>query len=122
MAFIFAASSVPGTQVPAAIWDKLAHFLVYAALGAFFVLPLAQGRVSGVTGATMAGAVALSFLYGVSDEVHQMFTPGRSPDMYDVIADTIGATAGVAGVGVLALIWRMLASRRQVLDHRHPQP
>jgi VanZ family protein len=122
MAFIFAASSVPGSQVPAAVWDKLAHFLVYAALGAFFLLPLAQGRPSGVTGATMATAVALSFLYGLTDEAHQMFTPGRSPDMYDVIADTIGATAGVAFAGLVALVWRMLAARRRGLDHRHPRP
>jgi VanZ family protein len=106
MAFIFAASSVPGNQIPAAIWDKLAHLLVYAVLGAFFMLPLAGGRVAGVTAATMVSAVALSFLYGVSDEVHQMFTPGRSPDIGDVIADTIGAAAGVAAVGVLAVVCR----------------
>ena len=112
MAFIFTASSVPGSQVPAAIWDKLAHFLVYAALGAFFVLPLAQGRISGITSVRMATAIGLSFLYGVSDEVHQMFTPGRSPDIYDVVADTIGASAGVLVVGLSARIWRMLASRR----------
>ena len=113
MAFIFAASSVPGSQVPAAIWDKLAHVLVYAALGAFFVLPLAQGRIAGVTGATMATAIALSFLYGLSDEVHQMFTPGRTADVYDVVADTIGASAGVVGVGVSAFLWRTVASRRR---------
>jgi VanZ family protein len=113
MAFIFAASSVPGSQVPAAIWDKLAHFLVYAVLGAFFVLPLAHGRISGITSARMAIAIGLSFLYGLSDEVHQMFTPGRSPDIRDVVADTIGASAGVVVVGLIARVWRTVASRRR---------
>ena len=113
MAFIFAASSVPGSHVPAGVWDKLAHFVVYAVLGAFFVLPLAEGRLSGITGARMATAIGLSFLYGVSDEVHQMFTPGRSPDMRDVVADTIGASAGVAVVGLSARVWRTVASRRR---------
>ena len=106
MAFIFAASSVPGNQIPAAIWDKLAHLLVYAALGAFFMLPLAGGRLSGVTLSTMAAAIALSLVYGVSDELHQMFTPGRSPDIRDVIADTIGAAAGVGGIGLIVLVGR----------------
>jgi len=113
MAFIFAASSVPGNQIPAAIWDKLAHLLVYAALGAFFMLPLAGGRVSGVTLTTMAAAIALSLVYGISDELHQMFTPGRSPDIRDVIADTIGAAVGVGVVGALAALWRVLASGRR---------
>jgi VanZ family protein len=50
----------------------------------------------------------LSFLYGLSDEVHQMFTPGRSPDILDVVADTAGASLGVAAVALLALLGRAL--------------
>jgi VanZ family protein len=108
MAFIFAASSVPGSQIPAAIWDKLAHLLVYAALGAFYMLPLSGGRIAGVTGTTAGAAIVLSFLYGLSDEVHQMFTPGRSPDILDVVADTAGAALGVAAVALLAVAGRVL--------------
>ena len=108
MAFIFVASSVPGSQLPAGMWDKLAHLLVYAALGAFFMIPLSGGRVSRVTMTTAGASIVLSFLYGLSDEVHQMFTPGRSPDILDVVADTIGAAAGALGVFVLAAIWRSL--------------
>ena len=40
MLLIFLASSVPGDQVPGTISDKLAHLLVYAVLGACFMLPL----------------------------------------------------------------------------------
>lgn len=108
MAFIFAASSVPGNQIPAAMWDKLAHLLVYAALGAFYMIPLSRGRIAGVTGTTAGAAIVLSFLYGLSDEVHQMFTPGRTPDILDVVADTAGASLGVAAVVILALLTRAL--------------
>jgi VanZ family protein len=108
MAFIFAASSVPGSQIPGVMWDKLAHLLVYAALGAFYMLPLSGGRIAGVTGTTAGAAIVLSFLYGLSDEVHQMFTPGRSPDILDVVADTAGASLGVAAVALLALLGRAL--------------
>ena len=106
MAFIFAASSIPAGQLPAGMWDKLAHLLVYAALGAFFMIPLAGGRMSRVTMLTAGGSILLSFLYGLSDEVHQMFTPGRTPDMLDVVADTVGAAAGSLAVFVAAAIWR----------------
>ena len=112
MAFIFVASSVPGSQLPAGVWDKLAHLLVYAALGAFFMIPLSGGRVSRLTMVTAGASIVLSFLYGVSDEVHQMFTPGRSPDILDVVADTIGAAAGALGVVALAAIWRSLGSTK----------
>jgi hypothetical protein len=43
----------------------------------------------------LAVAVGLAVLYGVSDEWHQSFVPGRSPDALDVLADGLGAA--VAG-------------------------
>jgi VanZ family protein len=36
-------------------------------------------------------AVGLASLYGVSDEVHQAFVPGRNADVFDWVADTTGA-------------------------------
>jgi len=35
--------------------------------------------------------VILCVLYGISDEYHQSFVPGRSPDLLDIRNDTIGA-------------------------------
>jgi VanZ family protein len=102
MAFIFTASSVPGTQLPGHLWDKLVHLLVYALLGILFILPLAEGRWQGVTAKAAVGAVMLSLLYGISDELHQAFTPNRTPDVMDVVADTLGAAAGVAAVLLVA--------------------
>lgn len=104
MAFIFAASSVPGTQLPGRLWDKLVHFTVYALLGALFVLPLAGGRLSGVTLKTAAAALLLSVLYGLSDEWHQSFTPNRTSDPMDVVADALGAGAGVLAVLLLSVV------------------
>jgi VanZ family protein len=83
MLLIFIASSVPGDQVPGTISDKLAHLLVYAVLGACFMLSIA---------------------YGISDEFHQSFTPGRTPDARDLVADGIGAAIGVLAVLAFAAI------------------
>jgi VanZ family protein len=39
--------------------------------------------------------VALAvMLYGISDEFHQYFVPGRSVDVYDVLADALGGLLG----------------------------
>jgi VanZ family protein len=46
-------------------------------------------------------AILLSFLYGISDEFHQSFVPGRQPDFMDLRNDTIGAM--LAMLAIIAL-------------------
>jgi VanZ family protein len=48
-------------------------------------------------------------LYGISDEFHQSFVPGRTPDPVDWATDTAGA--GVALAGILIVRKRRDASR-----------
>lgn len=36
-------------------------------------------------------AILLTILYGISDELHQTFTPGRVFDMYDMLFNSLGA-------------------------------
>jgi VanZ family protein len=112
MAVIFVASSIPGDQMPGHLWDKLVHLLVYAVMGVLFLVPLAEGRLSLLTMRRAVMAVVLTTLYGVFDEVHQAFTPGRSPDMRDLLADSLGAALGVAAMFALrATAARLLPSR-----------
>jgi VanZ family protein len=98
MGLIFFASSVPAGEINIQIWDKLLHATVYAGLGVFFLLPATNGRWSNVNGWTVAVAVVLATVYGASDEFHQIFTPGRTPDVRDLLADSIGATVGAASM------------------------
>jgi VanZ family protein len=55
-------------------------------------------------------AFLLTSLYGVSDEIHQYFTPGRSVDITDWVADTVGAALALA---VLWVVSRARAGRTQ---------
>ncbi len=80
-------------------FDKLYHAGNFGVLGA--LLYLATGRVW--------VAVLLASLYGVSDEVHQAYVPGRSADPFDWAADTVGASVGV---GVTVLLVRLWVRRR----------
>lgn len=43
----------------------------------------------------------IAVLYAASDEIHQLFVPGRSGQLSDVILDSAGALAGVAAFTVL---------------------
>lgn len=74
--------------------DKVAHAGAYAVLGALLTLATAGARFSGRRAVLVAAAMAS--LYGVSDEVHQSFVPGRDTSAGDWAADTAGALAGGA--------------------------
>jgi VanZ family protein len=72
---------------------KSAHFLVYFGLG--FLLKNAY-QVSGYLNFRgSVYALMVSILYAISDEIHQMFVPGRGPGIKDVFIDSIGALAGI---------------------------
>jgi len=114
MAVIFAASSIPNLgPLPGGVPASAGHSIGYALLGALLLRALARGRASGVTWGRALAAVLLATLYGVSDEAHQSFVPGRTPDRFDVLADCVGAALavmlGAAAAG--ARRWGILKSR-----------
>jgi VanZ family protein len=78
----------------ASLTSVLGHFGVYAVLAAFTWWAL--GAFSITTRQRTALAFGLALLYGISDEWHQSFVPGRQPDAFDVLVDGIGAAAGIA--------------------------
>ena len=66
------------------------HLKPEGAAGALFVAK----PVDALSKWAPAIAAALSSVYGVTDEFHQIFTPGRSCDPMDWLVDTIAATIG----------------------------
>jgi VanZ family protein len=82
-------------------WDKLQHFLAYGVLGVsvgLWALPVFWKRrpVLALLLTTLVGSVC-----GVIDEVHQYFVPGRSCDVWDWLADTLGALLGALAIMIL---------------------
>jgi VanZ family protein len=86
--------------------DKGAHIIEYgilAALNAFAIRGTLLGiRLRGV----LLRAVALTFVWGYLDELHQAFVPGRNCDAFDLLADTIGACAGAGCFWLAERLWR----------------
>ncbi|MBI5048417.1 MAG: VanZ family protein [Deltaproteobacteria bacterium] len=96
MALIFYMSSQPleEFQLPD-VWniDKVAHFIEYGVLGIIWFRAL--NTVSVNSKQIVFVAFAITFLYGISDEIHQHFVPNRNSSIYDAIADGIGAWVGI---------------------------
>jgi VanZ family protein len=106
MAVIFLASNTPGDDLPSfgwldAVMEYGGHALGYALLAAVWLWGLADGGP--VTGRLMMFAVLLAAAYGLTDEWHQSFVPGRSPDAKDIGVDAIGALLGVSAYRWLGL-------------------
>lgn len=68
---------------------KLAHFSIYFLLGlSAFQMFRAYNQSKNKA---FLFSILLCFLYACSDEFHQSFSSGRSPQVFDVLIDTFGA-------------------------------
>lgn len=104
---IFVLSAQP-TLPEVGVSDKQAHALAYGALAAFIYRALAGGTWIGLTPTRALWSVLTATAYGISDEWHQSFVPGRSTDVRDVAADASGAALAVLAVWLCGI----LAARR----------
>jgi hypothetical protein len=75
--------------------DTVAHIILYSVLG-FFVCRYLRASVSAYSAVVLGLAVSVSLTIGVIDELHQMYVPGRSAEIEDLLADLIGATGGAS--------------------------
>jgi VanZ family protein len=92
--------------------DFLLHVLEYSVLG--FLLAWALSSSGLRKPALSAFLLAVSF--GISDELHQHFVPGRSSAMLDVIADGIGTLIGLFVFSTSKIpLWQ-----RRALEKTHP--
>jgi len=96
-AIIFCGSSLPLKKGPQLFpyFDKILHFLEYIPFGfltgrALFLAKGGDGQLKGL----IKSVVLISLLYGLSDEFHQAFVPGRESGLDDVLADTLGGALG----------------------------
>jgi VanZ family protein len=86
---------------------KAAHFFVYFGLGFLIYRALSiyflNNRLTFVT------SWVLTILYAISDEIHQGYTPNRSPHWEDVMIDTVG---GLFGIVLAWIIYKKIRTKR----------
>ena len=102
---IFASSSIPGRVFPRVSIphiDKVIHFCYYFVFAVFMAHAFSfQSRFYDLKRYSLILSLLLATAYGVSDEVHQLFVPGRSSDPKDLMADVAGAFAAVVILGIV---------------------
>jgi VanZ family protein len=96
--FFFSAQSHPEEQLPSflleEVSDKVLHAVEYAVLGGLCYRAFRWGLNRRVAARALIIAIVTASLYGVTDEVHQLFVPFRESSWQDWLADTIGAVIG----------------------------
>jgi len=96
MAAIFYASSLPGSHIPHLFLsqDIYYHTAAYSALGFLFSRALKKTCKSLSRKKRVVFTVIFGIIYGISDEVHQYFVPGRSVSATDLSVDAIATFIG----------------------------
>lgn len=92
---IFALSAIPKQEMPEMTllrYDKLLHLAEYTIFGGLLMLAF---RKQGVTKLARYYAFGVGVLYSITDEIHQLFVPGRVASVYDLIADGLGIALGI---------------------------
>jgi VanZ family protein len=89
-------------------FDKLQHFAAYAVLAFSAGLWISRERLLRRPWISLFTIVGLGSLYGVIDEIHQYFVPGRDCNVWDWAADTLGAALGT---GAILLAVRLLGKK-----------
>ena len=117
---IFAESSVPGPKIPAlpSGSDKVVHAFIYFVFCGLVYRWLASRYAGRSMGFELFLAEVATILYGLSDEFHQMYVPGRTADILDVTADACGGVLFILAILFVAKTRKKnadLETRRQDL-------
>lgn len=72
---------------------KIAHFSIYALVGSLLMGLVSTFKLKEKNRILIS--LILGVLYATSDEIHQLFSPGRSAQITDVYIDTLGILVGI---------------------------
>lgn len=93
---------------------KIAHFTLFA-IGGFFIMTYVNGYEiedkKKILYNTLAGTI-----YAITDEIHQIFVPGRSAQISDVILDSMGVVTGACFCLIIIKIFQNIKTKQ--IKHR----
>lgn len=84
---------------------KYAHFALYLLLGILIMVAMKFSFPNKSLLYLWIISILICLIYSVSDEVHQLFVPGRGCQIKDVLIDTSGA---LAGSGIIRLLFKFI--------------
>ena len=109
--FIYVQSSHPSPEdLPSfRFMDKMLHIAAYAVLAVLFYRAYQTLPIRHNLRLLILLSIMSASLYGIIDEIHQYFVPFREADIFDGVADIIGAIIGV-------LVYQTWVERKQASE------
>jgi VanZ family protein len=90
-AVIFYFSTMTGSNVPSVMPDFIPHFIEYAVFACLLTAAIWATKKQMPAGLIGLWAICFTSIYAASDEFHQSFVPGRTPDVKDWAVDVLAA-------------------------------
>lgn len=90
---------------------KVAHFSIYTVVG-FLLMALFSTYKLGEMD-RLSYSLIIGVIYASSDEIHQCFTPGRGPQVTDIIIDSMGVLLGILLVMLILKIYEKITIKNK---------
>ncbi len=91
--------------------DKVAHIFLYFGLGFLLHLTFKNSENLILRKYAAIFAIILGIVYGITDELHQSYVPGRTANVHDLLADGIGVT--IAQILFILLVLKNIQLRKE---------
>ena len=95
---IIIGSSIPGNKIPEAFAltpEKLIHCIEYFILGLLILHWISREFQFNKKGNLFLLVLLIGSTFGAIDENYQRLTPGRTPDVWDWVLDTVGVLLAI---------------------------
>ena len=83
--------NIENVKLLSLIIRKLAHFTEYLILGTLVINMFTKNNAK----KTYLLSILLCIIYAISDEIHQIFVPGRACQLKDILIDSVGSITGI---------------------------
>lgn len=106
MSVIFRASSISSypEHITGPEWPgRVAHLGEYGILSLLYLIAL-RGTSQLNKLQLFLISIVLTTLYGISDEIHQLYVPGRSAEAFDILLNFMGAVGGAVLFSIVVVV------------------
>ena len=88
---------------------KLAHFCLYTLGGILILLHINLYKITDKKKVLISWIIGT--IYAISDEIHQLFIPGRSGEIRDVCIDSLGV---ITGITLVLILLKFIERRKKI--------
>ena len=106
-------SKPPAPKIDLFEIDKLYHLIEYSLLSFLLLRAFMNSPQKILSNDAIFFTVLATIIFGLTDEVHQAFVPGRSSSIADWVFDSLGAVAGVFAFRLWLKIYAKIKTRTQ---------